>query len=214
MIASQSVDTAVAALRGGESVILPTDTVYGLCVDAYHEAPVRRLLRQKKRPPEMPVALVASDLDVLLDAVPELRGRAAVAARAILPGPYTLVLPNPARRYRWLTGTRPETIGVRIPDLPAEAKAALDGFGAVAMTSANVHGGPDPARIEDIPEAILRAAARRHRRGRAPGHALDRDRPDRERARGLAGGSGSRAGRARQNRARDDRLTAPAFVAG
>jgi len=86
VIASQSVDTAVAALRGGESVILPTDTVYGLCVDAYHEAPVRRLLRQKKRPPEMPVALVASDLDVLLDAVPELRGRAAVAARAILPG--------------------------------------------------------------------------------------------------------------------------------
>ena len=159
MIASQSVDTAVAALRGGESVILPTDTVYGLCVDAYHEAPVRRLLRQKKRPPEMPVALVASDLDVLLDAVPELRGRAAVAARAILPGPYTLVLPNPARRYRWLTGTRPETIGVRIPDLPAEAKAALDGFGAVAMTSANVHGGSDPARIEDIPEAILRAAS-------------------------------------------------------
>jgi len=158
VIASQSVDTVVAALRGGESVILPTDTVYGLCVDAYHEAPVRRLLRQKKRPPEMPVALVASDLDVLLDAVPELRGRAAVSARAILPGPYTLVLPNPARRYRWLTGTRPETIGVRIPDLPAEAKAALDGFGAVAMTSANVHGGPDPARIEDIPEAILRAA--------------------------------------------------------
>src|SRR4029078_4527618 len=58
----------------------------------------------------MPCALVASDLDVLLDAVPELRGRAAVAARMLLPGPYTLVLPNPARRYRWLAGTRPETL--------------------------------------------------------------------------------------------------------
>jgi len=159
VIASQSVDAAVAALRAGESIILPTDTVYGLCVDAYHDAPVRRLLRQKKRPPEMPVALVASDLEVLLDAVPELRGRAAVTARALLPGPYTLVLPNPARRYRWLTGTRPETIGVRVPDLPAEAKAALDGFGAVGMTSANVHGGLDPAQVEDIPEEILRAAA-------------------------------------------------------
>ena len=159
MIAEQSVDVAVAALRTGQTVILPTDTVYGLCVDAYHEAPIRRLLRQKKRPIEIPVALVASDLEVLLDAVPELRGRAAVMARALLPGPYTLVLPNPARRYRWLTGTRPETIGVRVPDLPSEAKAVLDGFGAVAMTSANIHGGPDPARVDDVPESIVRAAA-------------------------------------------------------
>jgi L-threonylcarbamoyladenylate synthase len=130
---------------------------------------VRWLLRQKKRPAEIPVALVASDLEVLLDAVPELRGRAAVTARALLPGPYTLVLPNPARRYRWLTGTRPETIGVRIPELPAEAKAVLDGFGAVAMTSANVHGGPDPARVEDIPEEINRAAAAIVDVGKLPG---------------------------------------------
>lgn len=169
MIATQSVDTAIAALRGGQTVILPTDTVYGLCVDAYHEAPIRRLLRQKKRPPEIPVALVASDLEVILDAVPELRGRAAVMARAVLPGPYTLVLPNPARRYRWLTGTRPDTIGVRVPDLQAGAKTVLDGFGAVAMTSANVHGGPDPARVEDIPDGILRAAASVVDAGKLPG---------------------------------------------
>jgi L-threonylcarbamoyladenylate synthase len=160
---------AFTALREGQCVILPTDTVYGLCVDAYHEAPVRRLLRLKKRPAEMPVALIASDFDVLLDAVPELRGRTAVAARALLPGPYTLVLPNPARRYRWLTGTRPETIGVRIPDLPSEAKAVLDRFGAVAATSANVHGGPDPARVEDVPEEILRAAGAVVDSGALPG---------------------------------------------
>ena len=106
---------------------------------------------------------------MILDAVPELRGRAAVMARAVLPGPYTLVLPNPARRYQWLTGTRQETIGVRIPDLPAEAKAVLDGFGAVAMTSANVHGGPDPARVEDIPEEVLRGAAAVVDAGELPG---------------------------------------------
>ena len=44
MIAAQSVDAAISALRTGQTVILPTDTVYGLCVDAYHEAPIRRLL--------------------------------------------------------------------------------------------------------------------------------------------------------------------------
>jgi L-threonylcarbamoyladenylate synthase len=159
VIASQSLDTAIFALRAGQTVILPTDTVYGLCVDAYHDAPIRRLLRQKKRPKEIPVALVASDLEVILDAVPELRGRAAVLARALLPGPYTLVLPNPAQRYRWLTGTRPDTIGVRVPDLPAETREVLDAFGAVAATSANIHGGPDPASVEDIPESVLRAAA-------------------------------------------------------
>jgi L-threonylcarbamoyladenylate synthase len=159
VIASQTLDTAVSALRAGQTVILPTDTVYGLCVDAYHDAPIRRLLRQKKRPKEIPVALVASDLEVILDAVPELRGRAAVLARALLPGPYTLVLPNPAQRYRWLTGTRPDTIGVRVPDLPAETREVLDAFGAVAATSANIHGGADPARVEDIPESVLGAAA-------------------------------------------------------
>jgi L-threonylcarbamoyladenylate synthase len=149
-------EAAVSALRAGECVILPTDTVYGLSADAYHEAPVRRLLRIKKRPPEMPVALIVSDFEVILDAVPELRGRAAVSARALLPGPYTLVLPNPAERFRWLTGMRPETIGVRMPDLPAEAKEVLDRFGAVAATSANLHGGPDPASIEQIPDDVSR----------------------------------------------------------
>ena len=166
---TQSVDAVIAALRGGETVILPTDTVYGLCADPYHEAPVRRLLRLKKRPPELPVALIASEFEVILDAVPELRGRAAVLARALLPGPYTLVLPNPARRFRWLTGMRPETIGIRMPDLPGEAKAVLDGFGAVAGTSANVHGGPDPARVQDIPESFRRGTTAVVDIGKLPG---------------------------------------------
>jgi L-threonylcarbamoyladenylate synthase len=148
-------DEAVAALRAGQLVILPTDTVYGLCADAYHEAPCRRLLAAKQRPETMPVQLLAADLDTILDAVPEARGHRAVAARALLPGPYTLILPNPARRFRWLTGARPETIGVRVPDLPSQALAVVRRIGAVAATSANRHGEPDPARLEDIPRELL-----------------------------------------------------------
>jgi L-threonylcarbamoyladenylate synthase len=150
-------DEAVVALRAGKLVILPTDTVYGLCADAYREEPVRRLLRLKQRPETMPVALLAADLDAVLDAVPELRGRAAVVARALLPGPYTLVLPNPARRFRWLAGTTPEAIGVRVPDLPEQARAVLERVGLVAATSANLHGGRDPARVEEIPDEIRSA---------------------------------------------------------
>ena len=148
-------DEAVAAIRAGQLVVLPTDTVYGLCCDGYREPPFRRLTVLKGRPEAMPVALLAADLDALLDAVPEARGRAAVVARALLPGPYTLVLPNPARRFRWLCGTTPEAIGVRVPDLPAASRAVVERVGIVAATSANEHGGPDPARLEDVPPEIL-----------------------------------------------------------
>jgi L-threonylcarbamoyladenylate synthase len=153
------VDEAVAALRAGLLVVLPTDTVYGLCADGYREAPYRRLCRLKGRPEGMPTALLAADLDTALDALPEARGRAAVAARALLPGPYTLVLPNPARRFRWLTGTTPETIGVRVPDLPPVSRPVVERAGVVVATSANLHGGPDPARLDNVPEEIRSGAA-------------------------------------------------------
>jgi L-threonylcarbamoyladenylate synthase len=157
IVSVAAVEEAVAAIRAGKPVILPTDTVYGLCADGYREQPVRRLSRLKGRPEAIPIALLGADFEALLDAVPELRGRAAVAARALLPGPYTLVLPNPARRFRWLTGERPETIGVRVPALPAAARSVVERAGVVAATSANLHGAPDPRRVDEIP-GELRAA--------------------------------------------------------
>jgi tRNA threonylcarbamoyl adenosine modification protein (Sua5/YciO/YrdC/YwlC family) len=163
------VDDAVAALRDGRVVVLPTDTVYGLAADAFREAPVRRLARLKGRPEGMPIALLAADLDTILDAVPELRGRAAVLARGLLPGPFTLVLPNPARRFRWLTGSNPDAIGIRVPDLPASSRTVLERVGAVAATSANLHGQPDPARLDDVAEEIRAGVAALVDAGALPG---------------------------------------------
>ena len=148
------VDEAVAAIRAGELVVIPTDTVYGLCADAYDEAAAGRLSQLKGRPETQPLALLAADLGAILDAVPELHGQPALRAGALLPGPYTLVLPNPARRFGWLCGTNPEAIGIRIPDLPPDSRAVLDCVGAVASTSANRHGERDPARVQDIPDEI------------------------------------------------------------
>jgi L-threonylcarbamoyladenylate synthase len=148
------IEQMVEAIRAGEPVLLPTDTVYGLCADAYSEEPVRRLYRLKGRGEAQPTALLAADVDVLLDAVPELRGLAGKTARALLPGPYTLIFPNPARRFRWLTGNRPDTIGVRVPELSGDARSVLDQVGAVGATSANLPGGPDPRRLEDVPEEL------------------------------------------------------------
>jgi L-threonylcarbamoyladenylate synthase len=162
-------DEAIAAIRAGQAVVLPTDTVYGLCVDAYREAPARRLYRLKQRPEGMPVALLAADLDVILDAVPELRGRSAVVARALLPGPYTLVFANPGRRFRWLCGANAEAIGIRVPEVPPATRAVLDRVGVVAATSANLHGERDPARVDDISTVVREGVAAVVDAGELPG---------------------------------------------
>jgi L-threonylcarbamoyladenylate synthase len=146
------IEEVVAAIRAGKPVVLPTDTVYGLCADARNEQAVRRLYALKGREELQPTALLAADVDAVLDAVPELRGQ------ALLPGPYTLIVPNPAGRFAWLTGDRPETIGVRIPALPAAAADVLRQVGAVAATSANRPGEQDPRTLEEVP-AEFRAAS-------------------------------------------------------
>jgi L-threonylcarbamoyladenylate synthase len=154
-VGNGDVDHAVSALRSGKPVVLPTDTVYGLCANPYREEPVRRAYRLKGRDEQQPSALLASDVDMLLECVPELRGRVGAMLRVLLPASVTLIVPNPARRYRWLTGSRPETLGVRVPELPPAAAAVLARTGAVMATSANEPGAPDPARLEDVPEKLL-----------------------------------------------------------
>jgi L-threonylcarbamoyladenylate synthase len=156
---------AVEAIRAGRPVVLPTDTVYGLCADPENEAAAAEVARLKGRGERQPIALLARDVDRLLERVPELDER---ILRALLPGAYTLVLPNPARRYPWLSGDR-ETIGVRVPELPVAAAGVLDEAGAVLATSANAHGGPDPKRLDDIPAEIRDACAVLVDAGELPG---------------------------------------------
>jgi L-threonylcarbamoyladenylate synthase len=163
------IDDAVRAIRAGQPVILPTDTVYGLCTTPYTEEATLRLYALKGRPATEPTAVLAADVDMLLECVPELRGRAATIARALLPAPLTLVLPNPARRYRWLTGTTPEKIGVRVGELPGTAATVLQRVGAVVATSANLTGGPDPRQLDDVPHELRAAAAAEVDAGEVPG---------------------------------------------
>ena len=89
-------DEAVAAIRAGRVVVLPTDTVYGLVADAYQPTGRDALYALKGRDVRQPSALVAASVEVLLAWVPEL---SAEIVRALLPGPFTLVLPNPRQRF-------------------------------------------------------------------------------------------------------------------
>ena len=148
-----AVDDVVAALEVGGLAVIPTDTVYGLACRADLEKAVRELSRLKGRAAEQPIALVGADVEALVAIVPELDGR------RVPRGPFTVVLPNPAGRLPWLAGANPETIGVRIPDVAGDAADLLGRLGALAATSANLHGGLDPRRLADVPREILDAVA-------------------------------------------------------
>ena len=134
----------VDALRRGAPVVLPTDTVYGLCCEATQRASTERLYALKRREPTQPSALLAATIDDLLRAVPEL-DRSLVRT-----GPFTMIVPNPARRFEWICGTTPEKIGVRVPDLPPAAADVVGALGVVVATSANLHGEGDPVSLGDL----------------------------------------------------------------
>ena len=158
-----SVAETVAAIAGGKLVVIPTDTVYGLACRPDDEDAVRALSALKRRSPEQPIALVAASIAALRELVPE------IPERGVLRGPFTTVVANPQRRLPWLSGARPDTIGVRVPDVTGLAAELLERVGIVAATSANFHGGPDPCRIGDVPPEILDAVAAALDAGELPG---------------------------------------------
>jgi L-threonylcarbamoyladenylate synthase len=138
----------VAALRAGRAVILPTDTVYGLCALPEHEDVLYGI---KGRDRSKPVALVAAEIDALVAAVPGLEPS---VLERYLPGPYTLVVGK---------------VGVRVPNLPPAAAEVVRAVGLVAATSANLSGGPDPRRVEDVPAEIRAACGAIVDAGELPG---------------------------------------------
>jgi L-threonylcarbamoyladenylate synthase len=148
-----TVDDAVAALVRGEPVVLPTDTVYGLC-SLPEEVAVLRLYGVKGRRADQPTSLIARDLDTVRELLPELSAREQAIAEALVPGPYTLVVANPARRLPWLAAGSPETLGIRVPAARGALRQVLEHVGALAATSANLPGGPDPRRLEQVPVEI------------------------------------------------------------
>lgn len=142
-----AIEAATLAIRRGELVVLPTDTVYGIAADAFDPAAVRRLLKAKGRGRDMPPPVLisaATTADALADRLPDY-------ARALLerfwPGPLT-VIGRQQDSLQWDLGDTRSTVAVRMPDHPVTLEI-LERTGPLAVSSANVTGRPAATTVDD-----------------------------------------------------------------
>ena len=153
---AEDVATFRRCIAVGGVALFPTDTVYGLATEPDSKEGVRRLYRLKGRPPEQPAAVMFFDLELALAALPEIGGVTQQALARLLPGPLTLVVPNPARRYPLAAGPAPERLGVRVPALEGALAPLAEARWPVLQSSANRSGGAEARRVADVDERIRR----------------------------------------------------------
>ena len=150
--AHRGVADAVSALRRGELVVLPTDTVYGLAADAFSPPAVDRLLAAKGRGRDMPVPVLVGawrGLDGLADHVtPTMR----TLVEHFWPGPLTLIV-RAAPSLAWDLGETRGTVAVRMPLHPV-ALAVLEETGPLAVSSANRTGAAPPSTAAGAQEQL------------------------------------------------------------
>jgi L-threonylcarbamoyladenylate synthase len=125
-----------ACISSGGVAVFPTDTLYGLGCRAGDAAAAERVYALKRRPADKPSAVMYFSVEQL----PRVGPRTRRALERLLPGPVLVVLPG--------------GVGVRVPDAPELARMSIP----VLQTSANLSGGRDPRRVEDVPESIRTGA--------------------------------------------------------
>jgi L-threonylcarbamoyladenylate synthase len=154
-VTEEDVATFERCIAVGGVALFPADTVYGLATDPTSREGVDRLYRIKGRRPDRPAAVMFFDLDLALAAL-ELRERTRVGLERLLPGPVTVVLPNPERRYPLACGPSPDRIGLRVPSLTGPLEPLAAARWPVLQSSANPSGGADARRLPDV-DASIRA---------------------------------------------------------
>jgi len=152
--ASQTeIEEAVEALRAGELVVFPTETVYGLGANAANPAAVRKIFEAKGRPPDHPVIVHLDDPRYLHRWVSEVPAVAEQLAAKFWPGPLTLILPKAENVNDIVTGGQ-SSIGIRIPSHPM-AQQLLNAFGGgIAAPSANRFGRLSPTKPEHVRDEL------------------------------------------------------------
>jgi L-threonylcarbamoyladenylate synthase len=147
------IETAVQALRDGELVAFPTETVYGLGANAKNPEAVRKIFAAKGRPTTHPVIVHLDSVRFLHHWVREVPQAAAQLAERFWPGPLTMVLPRAYNVHDILTGGQ-DTVAVRVP-VHAMAQQLLTAFGGgIAAPSANRFGRLSPTRAEHVRDEL------------------------------------------------------------
>lgn len=143
------IDEAVALLRAGELIGLPTETVYGLAADAENPSAVRKIFSLKGRPADHPVIIHLADSARLVDWATEISDQAWQLAAAFWPGPMTLVLPKQPWVDGAITGGQ-QTVAIRVPRHPVAQQILLRFGGAVVAPSANRFGHVSPTQAQHV----------------------------------------------------------------
>ncbi|MFC7097443.1 L-threonylcarbamoyladenylate synthase [Halobaculum marinum] len=155
-VADAAVERAAEAIRAGEAVVYPTETVYGLGADATDPEAVERVFELKDRPRDKPLSVAFGDVETALSLLPA-SDRAARFARAFLPGPVTVVVARGDALPGALTDGEPR-VGIRVPDHPT-ARSLAEAAGPITATSANRSGAGSVRRVEDLDPRVREGCA-------------------------------------------------------
>ena len=134
---------------GGGVALFPADGLYGLACDPMRAAAIERIHALKGRDDGKPSAVMYFSPLAMRELLATLGPRTREALGGLLPGPVTLVVANPARRYPLACRADPERLGVRLIEGPLGGARC-----AVFQTSANLSGEPAPERFADVPRSI------------------------------------------------------------
>jgi tRNA threonylcarbamoyl adenosine modification protein (Sua5/YciO/YrdC/YwlC family) len=148
---------AASAIRRGELVVLPTDTLYGVGADAFSPDAVASLLAAKGRGRDMPSPVLVGSPTTLHGLVTEFSEKAWELVDAFWPGGLTLVAKHQPS-LRWDLGETRGTVAVRMPLHPV-AIELLNATGPLAVSSANKTGGPSPSNCDDAQAQLGEAIA-------------------------------------------------------
>jgi len=141
------IETAIAIIKNGGTVVYPTETVYGLGADAFSEAAVRNVYKIKRRAVTQPISIAVSSFDMLHE-VADIDSECFEIIAELLPGPVTILLRKKDRVPAILTAAS-EVVGVRFPDNEI-ATRIIEETGPITATSANVSGRNPPTCIEEV----------------------------------------------------------------
>jgi tRNA threonylcarbamoyl adenosine modification protein (Sua5/YciO/YrdC/YwlC family) len=161
-----SIAAAVEALRRGDIVGVPTDTLYGLAADPFRQDALDAIFELKGRPEHKPLAILVGSAEQGMT-LASFSDRALELAEEHWPGALTLVVPRLETAPDWLGNRGKRTVGLRCPDHPV-ALELLEAAGPLAVTSANLSGHEAVVDDEEA-QALFGDAVAIYLEGRAVG---------------------------------------------